>query len=148
MILSKIFKGYKTRKQLKKEILDLKEEVARISDSKFEDYFNNNTYITTHDGLGVEFKGKELVRIFAEHFWDLVVDSENYIICDLNSTDGKSVEITIKKKDKLSPHEKLKKVKVMLSSLLEVSDRETKIAQDVVSFLEREEELTRNNEKR
>lgn len=135
------FKGYKTKKQLQKEIVDLKSELAKVSESKFEDYFNENTKITTHDGFAIEFSGKKMVEIFANNFWDMVVDSENYIICDLNSSEGKSVEVIIKKKGKLSPQEKLKKVKVMLSSLLAVSDKTSDIAKEVCVFLNKEYEL-------
>lgn len=148
MMLSKIFNGYKTKKQLKKEIEELKSELVKVSESKFEDYFNKNSTISTHDGLAINFQGKELVEIFASSFWDLVVDSDNYIICDLNSTDGRSVEVTIKKKGKLSPHDKLKIVKGMLSSLLEVSDRTSSIAQEVIDFLKKEEELKKRHDGR
>ena len=148
MKLFKIFSGFKTRKQLKEEISKLKSDLSKLSESKFEDYFNKNTSITTHDGFGIEFSGKELVEIFANNFWELVVDSDNYIICDLNSTCGKSVEVTIKKKGKLSPQDKLKKVKGMLSSLLEVSDKSSSIAQDVIEFLKREEDLKQKYDER
>jgi hypothetical protein len=135
------FKGYKSRKKLKKEIEELKIALEKEQESTFEEYFNKNTNISTTDGLAVNFKGKELVQILASNFWDLVKDSDNYVVCDLNSTDGHSVEVTIKKKGKLSPQDKLKKAEYLLNKLLTECDTESDTAFEVYDYLAKEEEL-------
>jgi len=112
------FKGYRNRKKLQQENEDLRKALEKEENTTFEDYFLKNTTISTTNGLEVAFKGTELVKIFASSFWDLVKDSDNYLIMDLHSADGKSVEVTIKKKGKLSPQDKLKKVEGILSDLL------------------------------
>ena len=112
------FKNYRSKKQLVAENNSLKKELQAEHLFNFEEYFRKNTDITTVGGLGISFKGTDLVKIFASSFWDLVEDSENYIICDLYNPEGKSVEVIIKKKNKLSPQEKLKKVEDILKEVL------------------------------
>jgi len=89
------WEGYTSKKQLIKENEELKIALENEEKATFEDYFNKNSTISTDNGLAVNFKGTELVQIFAGSFWDLVKDSDNYIICDLYDSCGKSVEVTI-----------------------------------------------------
>jgi len=135
------WKGSQSKKSLKKENEELREALAREEKATFEEYFTKNTTISTHGGLGINFKGTELIQIFAASFWDTVKDSDNYVICDLHSADGKSVEVTIKKKGKLSPQDKLKKAEDLLARLLAESDSESDIAFEAKDYLNREEEL-------
>jgi len=132
---------YVSKKQLKKENVELKEALEKEEKATFEDYFNKNTTISTNDGLAINFKGTELVQIFAGSFWDLVKDSDNYVICDLYASDGKSVEVTVKKKGKLSPQAKLRKVEGILTKLLEECVDESDIALEAYNYLSREKEL-------
>ncbi len=141
MNILKFLKKYKTRKVLIKEIEELENKIQEISDSKFEEYFLKNTTISTTSGLEISFKGKELVKILAASFWDLVKDSDNYVICDLYSADGMGVEVTIKKKGKLSPSDKIKNLEKMLYSLIEVSDPNSEKTKEIKEFLKKEEEL-------
>jgi len=135
------WKGYISKKQLKQENTELKEALSKEEKASFEDYFNKNTTISTTNGLGINFKGTELVQIFAASFWDLVQDSDNYVICDLYDSADRSVEVTIKKKGKLSPQDKLKKVEVMLTKLLDECAAESDIAFEAYDYLNREKEL-------
>jgi len=135
------WKGYTSKKQLKKENKELKEALEKEEKATFEDYFHKNTTISTNNGLSIDFKGTELVQIFAGSFWDLVKDSDNYVICDLYDSAGKSVEVTIKKKGKLSPQDKLRKVEGILTKLLDESTSESEIAFEAYDYLSREKEL-------
>lgn len=139
-------KGYRSKKQILKENEDLKLALEKEEKLTFEEYFKNNTSINTANGLAIDFKGKDLVKIFASSFWDLVVDSDNYVVCDLIHED-KSVEVIIKKKGKLSPQEKLKQVQDLLARLLAESETESDVAFEVYDFLNREEELEKSYEK-
>jgi len=134
-------KGRKRKKSLKKENEELKEALAREEKNTFDEYFKRNTTISTNDGLGINFGGPELVKIFAASFWDMVKDSDNYVICDLHSADGKSVEVVIQKKGKLSPQDKLKKVEELLVKLLKESDSESDAVFEAYKYLNREEDL-------
>jgi len=141
-------KGYKSKKQLIKENEDLRKALEKEEKATFDDYFLKNTTISTTNGLEVAFKGTELVKIFAASFWELVQDSDNYLIIDLNSADGKGVEVTIKKKGKLSPQEKLKKVESLLTSLLAEIDSDNDSAVKAREYLNCEEDLRKKyNEK-
>jgi len=135
------WKGYISKKQLKKENEVLKKELEALEKASFEEYFIKNTHLDTHDGLGINFKGTELVKIFAGSFWDIVKDSDNYVVCDLHDSEGKSVEVTIKKKGKLSPQDKLKKAEELLEKLLEESENESDTAFEAYDYLNREKEL-------
>ena len=134
------WKGYQSKKQLREEISNLKVALEQEEHTTLEEYINQNTLISTNGELSVDFKGKELVKIFAGSFWDLVSDSDNYVICDLYHED-KSVEVTIKKKGKFSPQEKLKKVELLLSRLLSESEHESDTAFEAYDNLHKEEEL-------
>ena len=135
------FKGYKSRKKLNQEIEELKLALIKEQEATFEEYFNKNTTISTHDGLAVNFKGKELVKILAGSFWDMVKDSDNYVVCDLNDRDGHCVEVTIKKRGKLSPQDKLRNAENLLNKLLKDCNPESESAIEASSYLNRESEL-------
>ena len=47
------------KKQLRKEILDLKTALKKEEHSTVEDYINQNTLINTNGELSVDFKGKD-----------------------------------------------------------------------------------------
>lgn len=135
------WKGSQSKKNLKKENEELREALVREEKNTFEEYFKKNTTISTEDGLGINFGGPELVKIFASSFWDMVQDSDNYVVCDLYSTEGKSVEVTIKKKGKLSPQDKLNKAEDLLARLLEENDTASDTAFEAYDYLNGEEEL-------
>ena len=134
------WKGYKSKKQLRKEISELRIALEKEEKTNIENYLNKNMFINTDGSLSVDFKGKELVKIFAGSFWELVSESDNYIICDLYHEE-KGVEVTIKKKGKLSPQDKLKKVEILLSKLLSECEHESDTTLEAYDYLNREKEL-------
>jgi len=108
-----MFFGLGRKKKLLKENAALKEALTKAEKDSFEAYFLRNTTISTHEGLEIQFKGKEMVQIMADSFWDLVKDSENYVVCSFIKDDH-AVEVIVKKKGKLSPQEKLRKLEKIL----------------------------------
>jgi len=134
------FKNYRTRKQLLKENEELKVALEKEQEATFEEYWKENTFINTRDGLAIDFKGTELVKIFAASFWDLVADSDNYVTCDLHSED-KSVVVTIQKKGKLSPQDKVKQVNNLLERLLTEAAHESAVVEEAKKYLAREKEM-------
>ena len=136
-----LWKEYKSKKQLVKENEELKIALEKAQETAFEEYFLKNSSITTVDGLGLEFRGKELVKIFASSFWNLVKDCDNYVVMDLSNRDGESVEVTIKKKGRLSPQDKLKKVEVILNDLLQECAFKNEAAIRAEEYLNGEVEL-------
>ena len=137
---------FKFKKKLIAENTSLKNLLEKEQQRTFEDYFDKNTYLSQDgNGFAVDFKGVELVKIFAASFWDIVQESDNYVILDLLCED-KSVEITIKKKGKLSPQDKLKKVERLLENLLKVNGTisESVPYREALSYINNEESL-RNN---
>jgi len=142
------FKNYKSKKQLIKENESLKKALDKEFDRKFEDYFNKNTIISAKGGeVQLLFKGTEVAHIFAASFWDLVKDSDNYVVCSFNY-EGNCVDVTVQKKGKLSPLEKLKKVESMLERLTQEINsskvNSVKIYEEALEYIARKNKMYEN----
>ena len=80
----------------------------RMDDVVVEQYIDQHFFI--RNGLDLKFTGEKLIQLMGASFSEMLKDTENYVVCDLEAQGFTPMEITIKRKDKLSPHEKAEKL--------------------------------------
>lgn len=103
-----------------KEIESLKMDLAKLSDSKIEDYLGDKILIDTSNGFQVRFLGETIVRILSRCFWYLVKDSDNYLIFTFKDHDnGTGVDVILVKEGHLTPIEELERLQEENDSLKE-----------------------------
>jgi len=119
-MFEKIAKFVESKKD--KRIKELEYQLAVEKEKSFEEYFAENACISTKSGLELAFKGKEILKVFTACFSAILdeFDAENYVVIDFdNPSNDRSYELTLKKKSKLSPIEKLKKLEALVQHLLD-----------------------------
>jgi hypothetical protein len=89
----------------------------RLETIALDKYINENLFIDTTNGLELQFRGKKFIQHMTAAVYELVKDAPNYVEISMYSAGYEPMIVTIQKRGKLSPNDKVKNLEKEVEEL-------------------------------